>query len=123
MKDIADKIVIVATHGAEDAERATIPFVMANAAFGMGTEAVVILQVTGVTLALKGGADHVFAESLPPLKDLMEGFVEAGGRLLVCSPCLAARKITADKLIDAAEIIAGATVIAEATSARATFNY
>lgn len=123
MNDVGDKIVLVATLGAGDPERATIPFVMANAAHGMETEAVVILQMTAVTMAVKGGADHVFAAELPPLRDLMDAFLESGGRLLVCSPCLAARKITSGELIDGAEIVAGATVIAEATAARATFTY
>ena len=47
----ADKVAIIATHGPEDPERATLPFVMANAALVMETEAVVILQGNGVLLA------------------------------------------------------------------------
>ena len=47
----ADKVVIIATHGPEDPERATLPFVMATAAQVMENEAVIILQGNGVLLA------------------------------------------------------------------------
>ena len=79
-----EKIVIIATHGGEDPERACLPFVLANASLAMDTQAVVILQGTAVTLAKKGCYEHVFAAGLPPLKELVDSFMELGGTLLVC---------------------------------------
>ncbi len=119
----ADKVVIIATHGPEDAERATLPFVMATAAQVMETEAVVILQGNGVLLAGKSVFPHVFAGGLPPLADLLKTFLESGGKLLVCTPCVQHRMIEKSMLIDGAELIAGARVIQEATSSSAVLNY
>jgi uncharacterized protein involved in oxidation of intracellular sulfur len=85
---VSDKVVIIATHGPEDKERATLPFIMANSALVMESEAVVILQGTGVLLAQKGIYEHVFAGGLPPLKDQLETFLQLGGKLLVCTPCI-----------------------------------
>jgi predicted peroxiredoxin len=117
------KMVIIATHGDEDPERATIPFVMANAALASETDASVILQTTGVNLAVKGYAKHVRAEAFPPLTDLVKDFMDMGGRLLVCAPCIKSRGIAEDELIDGAKIAAAGTVVSETTSADATLVY
>ncbi len=75
-----EKILYIATHGPGDPERATLPFVLANAALAMGVEAVVALQGDAVWLGVKGTASHVFAGGLPPLQDLLDGFLELGGK-------------------------------------------
>jgi predicted peroxiredoxin len=118
-----EKITIIATHGPEDPERATFPFMMANAALVMECEAVVVLQGTGVLLAQKGVYEHVFAAGLPPLAELIESFLKEGGKLLVCSPCVKERQIGIELLIEGAELIAGARVIKETTESKATLNY
>ena len=117
------RIVIISTKAFEDPERATIPFVMANAALASDTGVALILQTTGVVVAVKGMAKHIRAEAFPPLEDLLKSFTELGGRLLVCSPCLKSRGITEDELIEGAKIIAAGTVVAETTSADSTLVY
>ncbi|MBN2320926.1 MAG: DsrE family protein [Acidobacteria bacterium] len=118
-----EKILIIATHGPDDLERATFPFVIANAALVMDTEAVIVLQGAAVLLAKKGSYDHVYAGGLPPLKDLMKSFLEQGGKLLVCSPCIKERQIDESMLVENAEPIAGARVVQEALEANAVLNY
>jgi uncharacterized protein involved in oxidation of intracellular sulfur len=123
MTEKMDKIVVIATHGAEDPERATLPFVVANAAQAMDTKAVVILQGYAVTLAMKGEIEHVFAAGLAPLKELVDGFLKQGGDLLVCTPCIKQRQIAPEMLIEGAKPIAAARVVAECLEAQATLNY
>jgi predicted peroxiredoxin len=118
-----EKILLVATHGPEDPERTTFPFVVANAAQVMDVKAVIALQGTAVLLAQREVADHVFACGLPPLKELMDGFFEQGGELLVCAPCLKERQMAGDLLIEGAQIVAAARVVQEALEAKAVFNY
>ena len=120
---VTEKLVIIATHGFEDADKASLPFVMANAALAMDTQAVVILQGTAVTLAKKGCYEHVFAAGLPPLKDLVDSFIELGGSLLVCSPCIQERKITTDMLVENAQPIKAARVIMELLEATTAVSY
>lgn len=119
----SEKVLIIATHGPDDPERATFPFVMANAALAMDTEAVIVLQGTGVFLAKKGTFEHVYAAGLPPLKDLMKTFMEQGGKLLVCTPCIKERHIEESMLVENSELIAGARVIQESLEANAVLNY
>lgn len=123
MDNQTEKIVVVGTHGAEDPERATFPFVVANAALAMDVKATVILQGYSVTLAMKGSNEHVFASGLPPLKDLMNSFLQLGGELLICTPCIKERRITPEMLIEGAKPIAAARVVTECLEAKATLNY
>jgi uncharacterized protein involved in oxidation of intracellular sulfur len=118
-----EKVVIIATHGPEHPERATLPFVMGTAALVMEAEAIVILQSTGVLLAKKGCYEHIFAPGLAPLHELVEVFVEQGGKILVCTPCLHEREITDDMLVDAAELVAAGRAIQETLEASAVLNY
>ena len=117
------KIMYIGTHGPEDPERATLPFVLATAAMTMDVEAVVALQGNAVWLAMKGTVDHVFAGGLPPLKQLLEGFLTMGGRLMVCSPCMKHRQIEPSVLIEGAQVVAAATLTSEILSAKAVLTY
>jgi predicted peroxiredoxin len=123
MTEQSKKVVVIATHGPEDKERATIPFMMANAALAADIQAVVILQGNGVLLAQKGVFDHIFAPGLPPLQDLMKNLFGLGGKLLVCTPCINERKLDISMLVDDAEAIAGARVILETTTSSAVLCY
>ncbi|MCA1989605.1 MAG: DsrE family protein [Desulfarculus sp.] len=117
------KLVIIATHAEENPDKATLPFVMGNTALAMDMDSTVILQSTGVYLAYRGYAEHVHAAGFPPLTELLATYLEAGGKLMVCSPCLEARKITPEELIEPAVIIAGATLIGEIASATNVVTY
>jgi len=118
-----ERILIIATHGPEDPERATFPFVIANGALVLDVECSVALQGVSVLLAMKNMANHVFAAGLPALQDLLKSFLDQGGKLLVCTPCLNERKITKDMLIEGAELVAAARVVQEALEADAVLNY
>ena len=118
-----EKIVIIATHGPEDPERATFPFVMANAALVLDVQATIVLQGVSVLLAQKGIADHVFAGGLPPLKELLASFFAQDGKLLVCTPCIKERQIGSEMLIEGAEPVAAARVVMETLEANSTLSY
>lgn len=111
---MAKKLFILCTHGAEDPERATIPFVMATTSQALDVEVVMGFQADGVTLASKGGAEHIAAPSFPPLKDLVAAYCEAGGKFLVCGPCVQSRKIDPkNDLLENASVVNAATFVTE----------
>ncbi|MGQ9654968.1 MAG: DsrE family protein [Thermodesulfobacteriota bacterium] len=118
-----EKILYVVSHGADDPERATLPFVHANGALAMDVEAVVVLLGPAVMLARKGCMNHVFAGGMPPLKKLVEEFLAQGGRLLLCTPCIQFRQIDQSELIEEAKPIAAAVFTEEVLSANAVLNY
>ncbi len=120
---MAEKIVIMVTHGLDHPEHVSIPFVMAVAALASDVEVVMGLQADGVEVAVKGAADSVTAEGFPPLTKLLADYAELGGRLLLCGPCVKSRQIDAADLLDNSEVVAAARFVAEITSATNALVY
>jgi uncharacterized protein len=108
---MADKLIFVITYAEENPDKATIPFALANSALAMDVEPIIVLQATGVFLGKKDYVRHVHAPGFPPLKQLMEIFQTEGGKIYVCEPCIRARDITADDLLEEFEIVSGPTLI------------
>ncbi|MGB6064667.1 MAG: DsrE family protein [Desulfomonilaceae bacterium] len=116
-------VVIIATHAGDDPERATIPFALGNAALAMDEPGIIVLQADGVLLAKKGYAESLHASGFDPLKKLVDSFMELGGRILVCSPCIKERNIDPSELIDKSEVVAGATILSECLNSKAVLSY
>ena len=56
---MANRFCVSLTHAKDNADKATVGFVVANAAVGSGKETLVFLSVEGVRLAQRGYADDV----------------------------------------------------------------
>ncbi len=124
MEEKAEKILYISTHGKEDLERAAMPFVLGNAALAMDVQATVILQGEAVFVAKKGFVDDMpRGGGFPPIKKLIQDFVELGGKVWVCMPCIESRNIAENDLIEGAEITAGGQVNLAAIAADAVFTY
>jgi predicted peroxiredoxin len=117
------KLVIMVTHGPDEAELATIPFVMAAAALASDVEVVMGFQAEGVRLVQEGIAEKVEAPEFTPIRELLPTIRELGGKLLVCSPCIKARQIPQEGLVEGAEVVAAGRFVAEITSATNSLVY
>jgi uncharacterized protein involved in oxidation of intracellular sulfur len=119
-----DKIVCVCTHADDNPERASMPFVMSVAALAMDTQATIVLQGQGVYLARKGYVDNMLpGGGFPPLKKLLGDFLELGGKLAVCGPCIKSRNIPETELVEGASVTAAAQVLEETASAQTVLTY
>lgn len=118
-----EKIVVIGTHGGEDPDRATLPFVVANAALAMDVKTTVILQGNAVTLAVKGAGGSVQGIGFPPLKDLIASYFAQGGQILLCTPCIKGRNIASETLVGGASLVAAGRVVQECLEAKAVLNY
>jgi predicted peroxiredoxin len=124
MAEKPEKLILMCTHGPEDPERATIPFVMATAAQASNVDVVLGFQVNGVMLIREGIAQHVFAAGFPPLKELLDIYVENGGTLLVCGPCVKSRQIDPEKeFVTGAKVVNAATFVKECAEATNVMVY
>jgi predicted peroxiredoxin len=116
---MSEKILFNCTHGRDDAERATLPFVAANVAATAGQEAVVLCTIDAVWLGTDGGTDGIAADGLPALSELYSEFVDNGGQVWLCGACTKPRGIGEDRLIKGATIVGAAKVVEEiATGAK-----
>src|SRR3990172_12747757 len=99
------------TSAKDNPDKATMAFVVANAAVASDKETLVFLSTEGVRLSQQGYADDVREEGFAPLKELMESFVKEGGTIWVCSPCFKKRKLDEGKLVAGATIVGGAKLV------------
>ncbi|MDA7980788.1 MAG: DsrE family protein [Pirellulales bacterium] len=108
---MSGKFCISLTRAKDDTDRATVAFVIANAALGCEQETMVFLSTEGVRLAVKGCANDIHEDGFAPLSELIANFVEAGGTILVCSPCFKKRSLDETNLISGATIVGGAKLV------------
>ena len=102
-----------ATHGRDDPERATLPFIVANVAASADQEAIVLLTIEGVWLATKGYADDIQHQGMQPLSEVLASLLANGGEIWACGACTKPRGITDDDLIEGARIISAVDFVAE----------
>jgi predicted peroxiredoxin len=123
MPEDPKKLFIMVTNGPENPELATIPFVMATAAQASDVEVVMGFQGNGSMLAVRCMANHVYANGFPKLSELIETYIEAGGKMYVCGPCVGSRQINEDELIKGAAIVGAAAFVSESLSATQSLIY
>lgn len=105
------KLCISLTCSTDNTDRATVAFVVANAAVASAQNTLVFLSIEGVRLSQKGVAATIHEEGFAPLQELMDNFVKAGGVVWVCSPCFKKRKLDETALIAGATIVGGAKLV------------
>jgi predicted peroxiredoxin len=117
------KLFIMVTHGPESPELAILPFVMATTAQAADVEVVMGFQGNGSTLTVKCISDHVFASGFPKLSELIETFIEAGGKMYVCGPCVGSREFKESELVKGTKIVGAAAFVDESLSADQALIY
>ncbi len=117
------KLLINCTHGREDAERATLAFVMGNVAASADQQVVVLLTIEGVRNATRGYADDIRKEGFQPLKEVMQSFVGNGGQIWVCGACAKPRNIAESDLIEGARIVTAANAVEWLVSGSASISF
>jgi predicted peroxiredoxin len=124
MAEKEEKVMLICTHAGDNPEKAAMSFVMGTAALAMDVKAMIVLQGEGVYLAKKGYVENLLKPGgFEPLTKLVADFLELGGELKVCVPCIKARNITEADLIDKAETTAAGQLITQSLKADALFTY
>ena len=117
------KLAISITHAKDDADKATVGMVIANAAIASGQETVLFLSTEGVYLAKSGYVADIHEEGFAPLADLLHNYQEAGGTVWVCSPCFKKRGLAQEHLIPGATIVGGAKLVEFLSQGAACITY
>lgn len=120
---MAPSILVNCTHGREDAERATLSFVVGNVSATADQATVVLLTCDGVWLATNGYAEAIEQPGMPPLRDVLASFVGAGGEIWACGACTGPRGITEPDLIKGAKIVTAAMVVEAMASGARTLSF
>jgi predicted peroxiredoxin len=116
------KYLFTVTHFDGDPDRVAAPLVLANSALAAGGDVLLWLTVEGANLGKKGAADELIPKSFPPVAQLLDSFIENGGRIGVCPPCGKTHGVTNDNIIANAEWLGAAAVLA-ASQERLVFSF
>lgn len=107
----ARNLVAMITQGPH-AELASVGFTIACGGMTAGATVTVFLTTDGVENVRRKAADMVQHKPFDPLTKLVKDFISRGGTVIACAPCLKARGLEQDDLIDGVTI-AGAGPIHE----------
>ncbi|MEO6130439.1 MAG: DsrE family protein [Saprospiraceae bacterium] len=106
-----NSLIIHCSYGKEDAERATLPFIVGNVAVTADQQATIFLTIEGVRIATKGYVEEIKKEGFTPLKDILQSFISNGGKIWACGACTKPRGITEADLIEGAQIVTAANLV------------
>lgn len=107
---MADKVVVVITRGFDD-ERASVAWSVANGGITAGLEVTAFLTSSGVDWVRKGAAEDAHLNPFDPtMKEMIEGFMDRGGSVLVCPPCAKVRRYEQDDLIEGVTLVGSSAV-------------
>jgi predicted peroxiredoxin len=98
-------------------------FIIGSAAVAMGDEVVTFFTPNAATALVKGRLETIRAKGLPDMADLVSGFEELGGRMLVCDLCLEAKDLRPEEFRDGVEIVGVVAFLADARNASLSFCF
>lgn len=99
-------LLITLTQHERDANNVTIAFTMGLRAAQKGYNVELILLSDAVHLASRGYADKIdIGAPFEPIAKLLPAFLEAGGKLKVCSSCMIHNGVDESTIIEGANII------------------
>lgn len=118
----SDKLVVLITKGIES-ELSSVAFTIANGGITAGLKVSVFLTSTGIDLVRKGGQRMTHVPPLDPLSSLIENFLERGGTIWACPPCVTARGYTEADMLDGVVIVGASAMHAEIKQGAATLSF
>jgi len=117
------RVVVGCSKGEEDPDTVAVSYLTAGAALDQGKEVVLWLTSDGVRLGIRGYADPIRADKEPPIERLHAQFIEKGGHFYVCPICFKERDLSADELVENAELKGASPLMEFAGDGALTFMY
>ncbi len=98
--------------GEGNPNKVTVAFAMALNALMKGHSATIILMVDAVTLGQPHGTDSIdIGKPFEAVSDLLAKYLDKGGRVVICGPCMIHNGMTAAQMDPRFEIINAPDVI------------
>ena len=110
MSDESQKLVYIMHDGGDKAEKVLTGFAVANIGLSMENEVTIVLMGEATRLAYKGYGETVHSLDRLPLNKLMRDFIDLGGKVLICLPCIKSRKVDPSMLVEGVEPTTGTVV-------------
>jgi predicted peroxiredoxin len=119
----SEKLLFIFTAAGDRAEDAVTGITLATVSLSMGSDVVIALLGYGTLLAKQGYAETVHAPERQPFKKLLTEFMEGGGRVLCCMPCIKGRKMELSELVQGVEAVTAVTISEEIAAASKVISF
>lgn len=110
MPEERQKLVYVLHDGGDKAEKVLTALALANIGVSMESDVSIMLFGEATRLAYKGYGETVHSIERLPMSKLMRDFIDNGGKVMICAPCIKSRQVTPDMLIEGVETTTGTVV-------------
>ncbi len=115
-------LITLASFEEADPDRIATPLVLANSALANDKNVLLWLVTEGVQLAKKGAVKALTPKSFAPVSELLDTFIENGGKIGICPPCASTHGLTDENIVDNAQLL-GAVALLEQTAGHQTFSF
>ena len=110
MSEERQKLVYLLNDGAERAEKVLTALALANIGLAMESDVTILLFGEATRLAYKGYGETVHSIDRLPMSKLIRDFIDNGGKVRICGPCLKVRQVDPSLLIEGVEPTTGTVV-------------
>lgn len=112
------RMVILSTSDPKkDPEKTSMAFAIAVTSLVSEVDTEIFFTLDGVNTAVKDYIKGIDTKYFPPLPELMDAFVENGGKLFVCQPSMIKRNISTDDLIEGITLVSAPAFVNDAIGA------
>jgi predicted peroxiredoxin len=122
MKAGTDQLVILMTKGI-DQELSSVAFTIANGGITAGLKVSIFLTSAAIDLVRRNGQRMTHVPPLEPLAKMMEEFLNRGGVIWACPPCVQSRGYQQSDLIEGVTIIGASAMHAKIKEGAATLSF
>jgi len=98
-------------------------FILASSAIASGDDVIIFFTPAAVPALKPGFLESMTGKGMPDMKDLLEGVMALGGRMILCELGLEAHDVIASDLRDDITIGGATTFMAEIQDAKTTFSF
>lgn len=112
----AKKMIIFSTvDPKKDSEKSSMAFAIGVTALASEVEADMFFTLDGVHTVTKDYVKNVDSGGyFPPMQELLDAFIENGGKLFICQPSMIKRKIKPEDLIEQVEVVSAPAFVNDA---------
>lgn len=115
--------VVTLFDGQNNPNKVTVAFTMALNALKKGHSAIIILMVEAVELGKPDATAGIdIGQPFEPVSDLCTAYLQQGGRIAVCGPCMIHNGFSAEEMVKEYEIIKAPDVIDLLMSAKGSLQ-
>ena len=98
-------------------------FIMAASAVASGDDVILFFEPYAAPALKKGVLESMKQKGMPVMADLVEGFTDMGGKMLMCELAFNAMDMKETDLRDEVEVVGVTNFVVEAEDAQLTFSF